>query len=99
LASHRLPWLADFKAVPGRHRRRDRAHILEGDEWQMLDDLDPLVHQAMAEWQFPGLAIVVVRSTIAHLHRAIEATRVAARVNGARSRRPDLYKRLRLVLA
>jgi hypothetical protein len=64
----------------------------------MLDDLDPLVHQAMAEWQLPGLAIVVVWPTIAHLDRAIEATPVTARINGARSRRPDLYKRLRLVL-
>jgi hypothetical protein len=49
----------------------------------MLDDLDPLVHRAMAEWQLPGLIMVVVRPTIAHLHRAIEATPVAARASGA----------------
>ena len=26
----------------------------------MLGDLEPLIHEAMAEWQIPGLAIAVV---------------------------------------
>ena len=26
----------------------------------MLDDLEPLIHEAMAEWKIPGLAIAVV---------------------------------------
>jgi len=50
----------------------------------MLDALDPTLHQATAEWRISDLAMEVVRPTIAHRHRAIEAAPVAARASEER---------------
>jgi len=52
----------------------------------MLDDLDPTLHQATAEWRISELAMEVVRPTIAHRHRAIEAPPVAARASPVAAR-------------
>ena len=52
----------------------------------MLDDLDPTLHQATAEWRISDLAMEVVRPTIAHRHRAIEAAPVAARASPVAAR-------------
>ena len=52
----------------------------------MLDALDPTLHQATAEWRISDLAMEVVRPTIAHRHRAIEAAPVAARASPVAAR-------------